>query len=205
MLDVCGPEDIDAWGRRLSIEIEASDVHLAQLAPGGNWIGSAAQNLADEIQTWQVSAREWANTDYWRTPAGLAEATVKYGGPGRNPYTGVVGEIARMVEAGIALNNRARVMIWEASQQTQPEPAPAPAPLVCPEGFVPVSITQPDGSVLQFCQGISPGPVPPEQLETPDEGGDGLLLIVGAAAVLGAWYFYSNRGTISGKILRGLR
>jgi hypothetical protein len=205
LIEICGPEDVDAWGRRLSIEIEASNVHLGELSPGGNWLGPAAANLASEIQLWQDAAREWANTDYWHTAVGLAEATAKYARPGTTPYEGVVGEVARMVESGIALNNRARLMIWEASQQSQPTPAPAPAPLICPDGYVPVSVTQPDGTVLQYCQGVQPGPVPPDELETPDEAGDGLLLIVGAAAVLGAWYFYSNRGSISGSILRGLR
>jgi hypothetical protein len=214
--DVCGPEDINAWGRRLTAEANAANNHLSGLAPAGYWIGPVAESLAAEINAWRPIAAEWADTDYWDTPQGAAHALAAYGG-----WMGVIQEITDRIALGIDLNNRARVMIWEASQQppapdpeSEPDPdlppygpEPPPPEIDCPPGYTPVWITQPDGTVMQFCQGQGGDPVHPDQLdaEGKPKGGGGGLIALGAVLVLGGVLLYSNRGSISGSILSGLR
>jgi hypothetical protein len=203
----CGPEDIHAWGRRVAAEVHASNTYLSELAPGGQWLGPAAQQLGAEILAWQPGAINASDTAFYDTPAGQAAAMVQGG------YSAVIDDLAAVIAQGIELNNRARVMAWEASQAQEPAPKPRPKPVECPPGYTPVSITEPDGTIVQFCQGTAPQPEPPPPQPDPgpDEdqddggGGGGLLLFLGLAAGVGALALYSKRGTISGKILHSFR
>ncbi len=199
--DVCGPDDVDAWGRRLTAEIHGAHLHLAQLSPAGEWMGSAAPALAAEISTWMAEAREWADTDHWHTPVGFGHSAA-YGG-----FEGVVQEVAGRIDQGINLNNRARLMIWDHSQKPAPDPKPLPESIVCPEGYTAVLITQTDGSIIQFCQGAGPQPVHQDDLPDPNvsSAGTSSLVLLGLAAGLGALTLYSKRGTISSSVLRNFR
>jgi hypothetical protein len=198
----CGPEDIHAWGRRLAAEVHASNNHLSQLAPAGQWLGPAAQVLASQISAWQPGAIQTADTTFYGTPAGQAAALAMGG------YMAVIQEIVEQIEQGIGLNNRARVMVWEASQAHEPQPKPAPKPIQCPPGYTPVSLTQEDGTVVQFCQGAEPEPEPPPPQPEPEsepESSGGLLLFLGLVAGVGALALYSKRGTISSSVLRSMK
>jgi len=194
----CGPEDIHAWGRRLRAEVHASNTYRGQLAPAGQWIGPAAQQLDAEIQTWQATADEAADTSFYDTPAGQASALFQGG------YSAVIGDLASEIAQGIELNNRARVMVWEHSQAQKPTPKPGPKPVECPPGYTPVLITQPGGTVVQVCQGPAPDPEPPPPQPEPEPGGGGLVLLAVAAGV-GALVIYAKRGTISSSVLRSFQ
>ena len=196
----CGPEDIDAWGRRLATEVHASNNYLSQLAPAGQWLGPAAAVLGGQISGWQPGAIDAADTTFYSTPPGQAAAMAMGGN------IAVIQGIVEEIEQGIGLNNRARVMVWEASQAHEPDPQPAPQPIQCPAGYTPVSITQPDGAVVQFCQGSAPEPEPaPPQPEPEPESSGGLLLFLGLVAGVGALALYSKRGTISSGVLRSMK
>jgi len=213
--DVCGFDDLDAWAKRLKAEIQAVSSHAAELHPAGEWIAPAADELAASMAAWSIEAREWTKSAYWRSPAGLASLATTYGG-----YIGVIEQICTRIEAGIELNNLARAMVWDASHKPAPEPGPDPVPeptpppqppplIQCPEGYTPVWVTGPGGIVLQMCQGRGDKPVTEEEAakgEGHDEsGGGGALVLLGAAAAVAAVFLYSRRGTISGRILSGLR
>lgn len=114
----CGPEDTHAWGRRLYKEVGDGNTALQSLAPGGQWLGPAAESLAGEIEQWQDGAREDADTSFYDTTAGAAFALAQGG------YGNVIDDLAVNIEQGMALNNRARVMAFEAGQGPEPEPVP---------------------------------------------------------------------------------
>lgn len=114
----CGPEDVHAWGRRLSKEVGDGNTALVSLAPGGQWLGPAVESLADDIDTWQDGARDDADTSFYDTPAGAAFALAQGG------FINVIRDLAASIEEGMALNNRARVMAFEAGQGPEPEPTP---------------------------------------------------------------------------------
>jgi hypothetical protein len=218
--DVCGFDDVDAWAKRLKAEIQAVSSHVGELQPGGEWIGPSAPELASAMAAWSIEAREWTKSGYWESAAGLAALATTYNG-----YLGVIEEICTRIEAGIALNNAARAMVWEASHKPPPEPepgpdpvpepsppppAPEPPPLIqCPEGYTPVWVTGPAGIVIQMCQGRGDKPVTQEEAaqgEGHDEsGGGGALVLIGVAAAVGAFFLYTRRGSISGRILSSLR
>ena len=114
----CGPEDVHAWGDRLQQEVNAGDVALSSLSPGAQWLGPAAQSLAGDIDTWQNGARDDADTSFYETPAGAAFALAQGG------FINVIRDLAASIEEGMGLNNRARVMAFEAGQGPEPEPVP---------------------------------------------------------------------------------
>jgi hypothetical protein len=209
--DTCGIDDVRAWTQRLKAEIKAGSSHIGQLSTGGQWIAVLAPDLAAEITAWQARARDWTDAEYWESAPGVAQLMGSFNG-----YLGVIEAIVGQIAEGMELNQRARVMIWEASltpaEEPDVEPDPPigpPAPLECPEGYTAVFVRQSDGTVVQLCQGRGDAPVTPEDADQgkghEEGGGGGGLVLLGLGLAGLAWYVYANRGSISGRVLASLR